>query len=44
MPGMSPFVRSDKDLEIFLGNIRMFLEFAYENKLMFVPLDDALVN
>jgi len=42
LPGSNPFVRNDRELDVFLSNIALFLEFASENDFEFSPLSDAV--
>lgn len=42
LPGMSPFVKDQQDLESFLGRIESFLQYAHENRFEFAPLGMAL--
>lgn len=41
LPGKSPFVRDEADLEIFLNKIEIFLKYAVDNNFQFSPLADA---
>jgi hypothetical protein len=38
LPGNSPFVRDQRDMEVFMRRIRSVLEFAVENSIEFSPL------
>jgi hypothetical protein len=42
LPGCSPFVKNENELEAFIGRIEMFLQFASEKSFEFAPLSDAL--
>ena len=44
LPGKSPFVKNDRELELFLHRIRSVLEFAVEKGIRFSPLTGALEN
>jgi hypothetical protein len=44
LPGRGPFVRSKQDLEVFLRNIEMFLQFAAEENMSFARLSDHLMH
>jgi len=41
LPGKSPFVQTNADLDKFLGTIETFLKFAQNNNIEFAPLSDA---
>jgi hypothetical protein len=42
LPGKSPYVRTEEDLETFLGHIELLLQFAANEGLAFSPLAKAL--
>ncbi len=42
LPGKSPFVHNQKQLEKFLHDIEMFLQFAVGHGMTFSPLSGAL--
>ena len=41
LPGKSPFVRNEADLQIFLNKIETFLQYALENNFEFSGISDA---
>jgi hypothetical protein len=42
LPGRTPYVKNDNDLDQFLRNIELFLQYACKNNFNFSPLSDAV--
>jgi len=42
LPGKSPFVRNEADLNLFLAKIEVFLKYAVENDFEFLPLAESM--
>jgi hypothetical protein len=42
IPGATPFNKSKNDVEEFIKNIEIFIQYAFSNEFRFVSLEDAL--